>query len=314
MKQIQKNIASLLLAWLLTIPVQAQAKAQDQDSLTPSDRSLFLAVSVGNKYLARDSIEDGANVNAVNSFGFTPLELTAMNWGEGLARILLENGANMNPVNTSGFTPLHFTAMNPNESMARILLENGADVDVVNDFGVTPLHLAASSGNEGAARIFLENGADVDATTGYGYASLYWSIMRGSTNIWAAFGNDKDVLRIFLENEVVNEINNFRITPLHFAVSSGNENTVCILLENKADIYATTDYGHASLYWAIVRESASIVRILLNHGAEVSSLNSEMYFRMIKLLRSHPRKTSILSGNSLYFEREGTFCSYILNS
>ncbi len=120
----------------------------------------------------------GAEVNATNEYGNTPLHYAAYrNEHAAVIEALLEAGAAIHAKNNDGKTILHFAAGN-NESVAVIeaLLEAGADVNDRDAGGWTPLHWAAED-NESAAVIeaLLEAGADVNAKNDDGNTPLDWA-------------------------------------------------------------------------------------------------------------------------------------------
>ena len=49
------------------------------------------------------------------------------------AKSLLENGANVNAQDDKGWTPLMFAAKSQNVELAKLLMENGADNEIRND-------------------------------------------------------------------------------------------------------------------------------------------------------------------------------------
>ena len=65
-----------------------------------------------------------------------------MNNATNTAEVLLKNGADVNAKNKDGDTPLHHAARNSNYNTVEVLLKNGADVNAKNKNGDTPLHWA----------------------------------------------------------------------------------------------------------------------------------------------------------------------------
>jgi len=68
-------------------------------------------------------------------------------------RLLLRRGANVNAMDKYGNTPLHSAAVLGHAEIARLLLEHGADPSIRNDLGRTPLDLARDRGHEGVVRV-----------------------------------------------------------------------------------------------------------------------------------------------------------------
>ena len=124
-------------------------------------------------------IRSGADVNAkYNVRNWTPLHEAFFGLsGEHnlhLIRTLIENGADVNAKDDGGFTPLHmalegFVAAS---EAGKILIDNGADVNAKADDGRTPLHIAADWGGFEEVKMLIDNGADVHAKTNEGLTPL----------------------------------------------------------------------------------------------------------------------------------------------
>jgi len=80
-----------------------------------------------------------------------------------IGRGLLSRGADVDARDRSGWTPLYWAANRRNLELARVLLEHGARVDVPSDSGRTPLITASSKGQIEIVRLLLEYGADPQA-------------------------------------------------------------------------------------------------------------------------------------------------------
>jgi uncharacterized protein len=69
-------------------------------------------------------------------------------WDADAALMLIKRGANVNAQNNDGITPLIDT---PVEDVARVLIENGADLSLRDKQGKTALEVAKQSGMKGKA-------------------------------------------------------------------------------------------------------------------------------------------------------------------
>jgi ankyrin repeat protein len=104
----------------------------------------------------------GADPNAIDDTGKTPLFAVAGSvWFDVLEK-LIEGGADINFRDPEGSTPLHDAAQNTDAQgrAIRILVEHGAQLDVQDDLGYTPLHVALEHTCSEAATALLDLGAD----------------------------------------------------------------------------------------------------------------------------------------------------------
>ena len=80
-----------------------------------------------------------------------------------VVRLLLGSGADVDAKNDTGSTPLHSAAGHRQPATAQLLLAHGADATSRNDFGITPLHSAAGAAVPMTVTLLLDQGADVNA-------------------------------------------------------------------------------------------------------------------------------------------------------
>src|SRR5260221_3525106 len=73
-----------------------------------------------------------------------------------LVALSIRNGANKEALDEDGLSPLHLACFNGHEAIVRVLLEAGASNDLANNDGNSPLHLACLNGHEAIVRILLE--------------------------------------------------------------------------------------------------------------------------------------------------------------
>lgn len=103
-------------------------------------------------------LDDGADPNAADRQGFTPLHFAAQQWSIEAAQILLERGADVDPVNTYGNSPLWTAVFNSKGrgALIEVLSRRGANPLRQNKAGQTPLGLARLIGNAEVAKFFAD--------------------------------------------------------------------------------------------------------------------------------------------------------------
>lgn len=101
------------------------------------------------------------DIRSRNAMANTPLHAALAGSGRRaeVARALVEAGADVNARQHGGWTPLHEAAMSGDLETARYLLSKGADVNAANDTGVTALALASERGHAPVVELLRQHGA-----------------------------------------------------------------------------------------------------------------------------------------------------------
>lgn len=164
-------------------------------------------------------IDKGADVNATNDNGASPLEWASSSGNLDKVKVLLENGAKINPevckktgCVDNGSSPLHSSAWR-NPEIFKYLLEKGADVNVKTSEGETVLHYAAQGGCDECAKAAIEKGVDVNAIDDRGNTALHLAVMRGN----------EEISKTLLNNKAKTDIlNKEGLAPAHLIGIKGN--------------------------------------------------------------------------------------------
>jgi ankyrin repeat protein len=228
-------------------------------------------------------IAKGADVNSKNpQQGLTPLHIAARRGRCKAAELLVAGGANVNAMDNIGHTPLFYAKekFTPGEKDTKViellqkhgaaeslydaaatgdlnqvmqLISDGADVSAKTDgWLVTPIHVAAISGNEKVCELLIAKGAEVNAKSG----------------------------EVFLQNN-----KDEGLTALHAACAGGKQEVAKLLLAHGADVNAKTRNSMTPLDLARKRHNQEVVELLLKYGGK-GGVPAQGNFRNAKLIPS----------------------------
>jgi len=139
--------------------------------------------SAPNWTVAERLIREGADVNARDRFGMTPLHTAVRAGRNDVVEVFMAHGADVNARSDRGQTPLFWAVAGEGKQMAERLIAHGADVNARDNYGMTPLHCAAAAGHEAAVRALLAAGADTGIKDNEGRCPLDWAKNLGHTEI-----------------------------------------------------------------------------------------------------------------------------------
>ncbi|XP_038649451.1 2-5A-dependent ribonuclease-like [Scyliorhinus canicula] len=195
---------------------------------------------------------------------------------EGVAKLLLNNKADVNYQRSyHGWTPLLNAVQGEYENIVDLLLQHGACPRLRKKNGATPFIVAAITGNVNLLKTFLKLGADVNEIEANGFTAFMEA---------AQYGNEDAVRFLFQQNADVNmhrevpdakkKVGKGGKTALIDAAVNGHEDIVAILLgEMRADVNALDNLGKTALLHALEKDNQAIVQILLEHGANVNTID-----------------------------------------
>lgn len=249
-------------------------KARDARGNSP----LMYAAALGTPDVLRLLLDAGADPNAANEMGATPLMWCAGDAAK--VKLLLAKGAKVNVRSKLGRTPLLIAAAYDGAvESARLMIAKGANVNARDKNGVTVLNQAANVNNRDVARMLLAKGANVNIADYGGFTPLHG----GATNAYRGGA----LVKLLLEHgAAVNAKSNDtaevgfngpiafgHITPLMDAAQMGGYESVKALLKAGADPNAMDVRGANALVFAVAVDhpNAKVVQLLL-----AKSSNKEM--------------------------------------
>ncbi len=139
-----------------------QGSFVDTREETFGDTPLFLSAFLGSYDIANLLLRAGAHVDARNNKGRTPLMAASFRGNADLAQLLIKEGADVNLPDDLGRTPLLEACRANQVDSTKLLIEAGARPDSQDAVGRTPLTLCAMEGHSGPAALLLANGTYVN--------------------------------------------------------------------------------------------------------------------------------------------------------
>ena len=183
---------------------------------------------------------------------------------------LLNGGANPNAKDERGETPLHKAALANAIAMVTLLVSRGADPNASDALGETPLHTAVYAGAGQAVRALLGGGARIEDATHRGNTALHYAAR------FPDGADDPSTLVTLLEYGADFQARNSNgRTPLHRAVLDGGYRKVMALLDGGADPGDTDFNGGTPLHLAAYGGFPEIATALLARGARRDAVDSE---------------------------------------
>ncbi|KAK2591217.1 hypothetical protein QQS21_011102 [Conoideocrella luteorostrata] len=231
---------------------------------TLRDAWLLRTAKEGQEDVAKLLLKKGADIEAKDKYGQTPLSLATEEGREAVAKLLLDKGADIEAKDKHGRTPLSLATK---EAMTKLLLEKGADIEAKDKYGQTPLSLATEEGREAMAKLLLDKGADIEAKDKHGRTPLSLAAQKGY----------QDVAKLLLDKGAdIEAKDKYGRTPLRVAALSGYKATTKLLLERGADIEAKDEYGRTPLRVAALIGHKAIAKLLLENGAIVNAKDKDV--------------------------------------
>ena len=187
---------------LMLIAVGFKGKPEKVNEL---NKSLLQAAAEGDIDMDKFLIADGADVNAKDRYGLTPLHCAAFKGHKNIAEFLLAKGARIDPTDNAGRTPLHYAVgagknrilKAGHTDVVELLLDKGANVNAKDKWGWTPLHYAVRMANKAMVELLVNRGADSNAMNERGHTAF--SLARRMLSAYRRHGADSERVNQYTE-------------------------------------------------------------------------------------------------------------------
>ena len=272
----------------------------DIDGCTP----LHYAARSGKFSVAEKLLQFGANINAEDGVGKTPL-FHVLDADEKLdvIKFFVENGSSTTHKNNYGDTPLH-RAIHLGYDTAKYLLDHGAQecIETIGAYKQSPLHIAAKMDYH-ITELLLNSGADANLTDRMGPSPIASAVAQSRTEtvrLLVKHGGDVNLLccKSYLSK------GESTIVPLHIAVDQANYDTVKLLVEVGAIVNARDVNDKTPLHYATTakKNAFQIASCLVEQGADTNVADSDLETTPLHLAAGREDGTDLLK---LFIENGG---------
>ena len=244
--------------------IEAGAHVNDIDPESKTT-SLHYSARYGTAEIVTTLIEAGANIHAKNNYGNTPLHNAVEANNNEVIRALINAKSNLDEKNIKGETPLHYSALYGTVETVVTLINAGANIEAETKTGITPIQY---SQDISIMNIFLNENASIKIEYHAGF--LKDAITR--------FGSAELIKKLIDKGLDINSIDRLGRTPISYAVSSGNNEFVKIILDNggKSGIEIRDKrFGFNPLHYDVHHVRPEIIKTLIQAGTE---LNATCYY------------------------------------
>lgn len=183
-----------------------------------------------------------------------------------MTMLLLEHGADVRRRDWIGKTALHYAVLFSDPDISRIIIEKGANIDEQDNLGHSVLHDAVYEGNLHQVQLLIDHGADLSIRTFSRNTLLHEAFLSGSKA-------NCDIVKLLLERGAnnCNELNSDQSKPFHLALKNGSLGMVKLLLNHGADVTKVDSKGLTSLHLAARNLQTDVIEFILEYGLDTES-------------------------------------------
>jgi ankyrin repeat protein len=220
----------LLFLAALVLGAPAQAQIPPSAAEVQAYRGLHAAAAAGDVAAAERLIGSGADRNARDGHGRTPLHVAGHRGHYDMARMLLKQGADANALDSQQYDLITIAAVRDDARMVKIAIAGGnSPKNVTSPYQGTALIAAAHLGHVEPVRALIEAGAPLDHVNNLGWTALLEAVILGDGG-----PRHVEIVRLLLAAGAKTEIGDKGgVTALGHARSKGQAEVVKLLEAKK---------------------------------------------------------------------------------
>ncbi|UKZ61580.1 uncharacterized protein TrAtP1_002839 [Trichoderma atroviride] len=264
-------------------------------------RPLQLAASLGHVGIVNLLLQKNADIHTLSATGLNALHFSAAGGFDDISTILISAGVPINQKDVNGMTALHFAAKHGQSSTINILLNAGAELDAITSDGYSPIHIAAKGGFLSILRELIQRqrgpvpekspkdsmaptNSPLQLAAQYGHGEVVRELLqqkqysldqdRAASLLLAAKEGFVEIVEMLLNSSITaHAYDEDENTALHLAAKGDYSDIVERLVGYNSEMFDTgarNSFGWTPLHFAAKSGRLVTLRILLDHGAELS--------------------------------------------
>jgi len=235
----------------------------------PSRRELLKAVGVSDMKTAKALLEQGADPTERDPDGSTALHYMASRQPfDETAALLIEHGADLNAKNLMGYTPLMKAVFRSNVPAIRFLVAHGTVIDLKDHTNRSALDYAIKTASAEVVALLK----DALAQPARPKKTIKQELIEA---IWARdMDRLKTLLEQGADPNTVDE-SYYNSTPLLHSISFSDIEIAKLFLDYKADINRRSAQDYTPLMLAASNDNLPLVKLFLDHGANPNLKNAD---------------------------------------
>jgi hypothetical protein len=196
----------------------------------------------------------------------TPLYYAALcGFANLVERLIVKYPQHVNVIGGFYMTPAVAALAGRHFQLAQVLHRNGSSLDPRNQYQSTPLHAIASGKDVEMVQVLLDCGVDVNSLDTFGSTPLDFA---SSTGLQSSF-NEPGIVRSLLDHGAIPNVRaegrTDGLTTLHRAILKGRIEMVRLLVEHGANVEMKDQRGRTPLDLALAEQRDDIINLLLEH-------------------------------------------------